>query len=62
MGQPWGIHWLMPDGSTSSAVNIITRVDDDSFTWQSVQREVNDDILPNLDEVLVVRKPSESAH
>jgi uncharacterized protein (TIGR02246 family) len=60
-----GDRWLiqqngtLPDGSRSSAVNVITRVDDDSFTWQSVQREVNGDILPNVDEVLVVRKPSE---
>jgi uncharacterized protein (TIGR02246 family) len=58
-----GDRWLiqqtgtLPDGSRSSAVNIITRVDDDSFTWQSIQREVNGDILPNVDEVLVVRKP-----
>jgi uncharacterized protein (TIGR02246 family) len=49
----------LPDGSRSSAVNIMTRVDDDSFTWQSVQREVDGDILPNVDEVLVVRKPTE---
>jgi hypothetical protein len=31
-------------------------VDNDSFTWQSVSREVDGDVLPNLDEVLVVRK------
>jgi uncharacterized protein (TIGR02246 family) len=60
-----GDRWLiqqngtLPDGSRSSAVNIITRVDDDSFTWQSVQREIDGDILPNVDEVLVVRKPTE---
>jgi uncharacterized protein (TIGR02246 family) len=60
-----GDRWLiqqngtLPDGGKSSAVNIITRVDDDSFTWQSVNREVNGDILPNVDEVLVVRKPVE---
>jgi hypothetical protein len=60
-----GDRWLiqtsgtLPDGSRSSAVNIMTRVDDDSFTWQSVQREVDGDILPNVDEVLVVRKPAE---
>jgi uncharacterized protein (TIGR02246 family) len=60
-----GDRWLiqtsgtLPDGSRSSAVNIMTRVDDDSFTWQSVQREVDGDILPNVDEVLVVRKPTE---
>jgi uncharacterized protein (TIGR02246 family) len=60
-----GNRWLiqqngtLPDGSRSSAVNIITRVDDDSFTWQSIHREVNGDLLPNVDEVLVVRKPAE---
>jgi uncharacterized protein (TIGR02246 family) len=50
---------MLPDGSRSSAVNIITRVDDNSFTWQSVQREVAGDLLPNVDEVLVVRRPTE---
>ena len=60
-----GDRWLiqqngtLPDGSRSSAVNIITRVDDNSFTWQSVNREVGGNILPNVDEVLVVRKPAE---
>jgi uncharacterized protein (TIGR02246 family) len=57
----WFIHQngTLPDGGRTSAVNIITRVDDDSFTWQSVNREMNGDILPNVDEVLVVRKPTE---
>jgi uncharacterized protein (TIGR02246 family) len=60
-----GDRWLIqqngtsPDGRRSSAINIITRVDDDSFTWQSVQREIDGDVLPNVDEVLVVRKPTE---
>lgn len=49
----------LPDGGRTSAVNVFTRVDDESFTWQSVNREVNGDILPNVDEVLVVRKPVE---
>jgi hypothetical protein len=49
----------LPDGNRSSAVNIITPVDENSFTWQSINREVAGDILPNVDEVLVVRKPAE---
>lgn len=49
----------LPNGGRVSAVNVITRVDGDSFTWQSVNREMNGDILPNVDEVLVVRKPVE---
>jgi uncharacterized protein (TIGR02246 family) len=60
-----GDRWLiqqngtLPDGRRSSAVNIITRVDDDSFTWQSIQRELDGDVLPNVDEAMVVRKPAE---
>jgi len=57
----WLLHQTgtLPDGGRTSAVNIITRVDDNSFTWQSVNREVNGDILPNVDEVLVVRNSVE---
>jgi uncharacterized protein (TIGR02246 family) len=47
-----------PDGSKSSSVNIITYVDDNTFTWQSVNREAGDELLPNVDEVVVVRQTS----
>jgi uncharacterized protein (TIGR02246 family) len=47
---------VLPDGRKTSAVNIIKRIDDDSFTWQSVQRDVGGDVLPDVDEVLIVRK------
>ena len=47
-----------PDGRKTSAVNIMTRVDDNSFTWRSTQRAVGGDILPDVDEVLIVRKPA----
>ena len=49
----------LPDGGKSSAVNIMKQIDNDSFTWRSVQRSVNGDILPNVDEVTVVRKPAQ---
>jgi uncharacterized protein (TIGR02246 family) len=60
-GDRWLIHQtgMLPDGRKSSAVNIITYIDDDSCTWQSVNRTVDGDLLPNVDEVLVVRKPAE---
>jgi len=45
-----------PDGRKTSAVNIMKRVDDNSFTWRSTQRAVGGDILPDVDEVLIVRK------
>ena len=49
----------LPKGGKSSAVNIITYIDDNSFTWQSVNRVADGDVLPNIDEVLVVRRPVE---
>lgn len=45
-----------PDGSKSAAVNIITYVDDKTFTWQSVNRVAGGELLPNVDEVVVVRQ------
>jgi uncharacterized protein (TIGR02246 family) len=60
-GDRWVIQQTgtLSDGRKSSAVNIMTRVDDNSFTWRSTQRAVGGDILPDVDEVLVVRKPVE---
>jgi hypothetical protein len=49
----------LPDGSKSSAVNIIKRIDNNSFTWQTVQRSMNGDLLPDVDAVTIVRKPAE---
>lgn len=46
----------LPDGSKSTALNIITQLDDDTCTWQSVNREVDGELLPNIEEVRVVRK------
>ncbi len=60
-GNRWVIQQTgtLPDGSKSSAVNIIKQIDNDSFTWQTVQRSVNGDILPDVDEVTVARKPAD---
>jgi uncharacterized protein (TIGR02246 family) len=49
----------LPDGGKSSAVNIFKYVDKDSFTWHSIDRVVDGEMLPNIDEVLIVRKPAE---
>jgi uncharacterized protein (TIGR02246 family) len=60
-----GEHWqieqtgVLPDGSKSSAVNVMTPIDNDSFSWASVSREVNGDLLPNVDATLIIRKPAE---
>jgi len=48
----------LPDGAKSSAVNIIRKIDNDSFTWRTVQRSVGGDMLPDVEEVTIVRKPA----
>jgi uncharacterized protein (TIGR02246 family) len=57
-GKSWYIQSVgtLPDGRKSTAVNIITYVDNNTFTWQSVNREARGEILPNVDEVVVVRQ------
>ena len=54
----WHVHskGTLPDGGQSTSVNIITHVDDDTFTWQVVNRVVDGELLPNVDEVVVVRQ------
>ena len=48
----------MEDGKQASAVNILTKIDNDTMTWQAVNREVDGELLPNIDAVTVVRKPA----
>jgi hypothetical protein len=47
---------VLPDGRKSSAVNIITRLDDNTCTIQSVNRMVDGQLQPNVDEVIIVRE------
>jgi uncharacterized protein (TIGR02246 family) len=48
-------------GQRASSINIYTYVNPNSFSWQSVGREVDGEILPDIDEVAVVRKIAEKA-
>lgn len=47
------------DGDTASATNIITLVSKDQMTWQSRDRVVGDQAVPDSEEVVVVRTPPE---
>ncbi len=47
------------DGLKASSVNIIKFLNNDQFTWQIVNGQVGDDLVPNTEEVLVVRQKSE---
>lgn len=60
-GNAWHVHTTgtLPDGRKSSSVNVITYIDDNTFAWQSVNRVAGGELLPNVDEVTVVRQPAE---
>ncbi len=57
-----GERWLvqstatMPDGRRGSSTSILKPTDDGSFSWQKVNRVVDGEILPNIDEVVIVRQ------
>ena len=59
-----GDQWLiqnratLADGRIATSLNILTYVDGDSFQWESVNREVDGELLPNVEAVTVVRAPA----
>jgi uncharacterized protein (TIGR02246 family) len=56
-----GDEWLikasnvLPNGDRSSAENVLTRLDDNKFTWESQNRTLNGDLQPSLDKIEVQR-------
>lgn len=63
VGNQWtvSLRSVLGNGQKASSMNIYTYVDPNSFTWQSVGREVGGEPLPDSDEVRVVRKTPEKA-
>lgn len=60
-----GDHWVLDaagtlsDGSTLTETNVLRRINDDTVTWQSVERLLDDEEIPDLAPVKVTRvKPS----
>lgn len=47
------MHYTLSDGRVASSKNIYTPVDDHSYTFASVEREVDGEILPNMNPVTV---------
>jgi uncharacterized protein (TIGR02246 family) len=47
---------FLADGRKASMVNVIKQVDQNSFTWQTIERMAGGELLPNVNEVLIVRE------
>ncbi len=56
-GKQWRLDaaGVEPDGSDTTATNLLTPVDKDSFTWQSLDRTVDGEAAPSITPVKVVR-------
>lgn len=56
-GDEWIIsaRGTLADGGRATAVNIIHPIDDKSFTWASINRDVDGEMLPDVDNVKMVR-------
>jgi len=46
----------LPDGRTATMINVMKKVDANSFTWQTVDRTAGSELLPNIDEIQLVRR------
>src|SRR5262249_13642823 len=58
----WVIQYsgTLPDGGKMTGDNVLTKFDDNSYGWQSINRQINGQILPNIDEVTIVRADSDA--
>jgi len=46
----------LPDGRTATMINVMRQVDENSFTWQTIERTAGGELLPNIDEIQIVRR------
>ena len=60
-GKSWIVQQtgVLSDGGKTTATHIFKPVDDDSFTFKAIDRTVDGDLQPNIDEVLIVRKSND---
>jgi uncharacterized protein (TIGR02246 family) len=57
-GNQWVVkmNGVTHDGQPASATNVLTHAGKDRMTWQSRDRIVGDEVIPNIEPIVVVRK------
>ena len=58
-GNQWVIKatGVRPDGRTATATQVLTFVNKDTLRWKSIDRTLGDEIVQEIDEIVMVRKP-----
>jgi uncharacterized protein (TIGR02246 family) len=46
---------MLPDGTETRAVNLLSKLDENAYSWQSVQRSVGLEQLPDVGEIILRR-------
>lgn len=46
---------VLPEGGRATATNIIEKIDDDTVEFQSIQRTLNGELMPNINEFRIIR-------
>lgn len=61
-GNRWkvNLHQVLADGRIASSTNVYTYVDDNTFTWQSTDRDIDGVRLPDVDPVTMVRRTAKT--
>lgn len=49
--------YTLPDGGTGASTQVVNVIDNNKFTWKSVNREIDGEFLSDTEEVVLVRKP-----
>ncbi len=47
--------YTLADGGVASALNVLTYVNDDTFTWKSVHREIDGELQADVEEITLMR-------
>ncbi len=58
-GDQWVIKatGVRPEGRTATATQVLTYVDNDHLKWKSIDRTRGDEVVEEIDEIVMVRKP-----
>ncbi|MCA9229784.1 MAG: hypothetical protein KDA57_03975 [Planctomycetales bacterium] len=60
-GNRWMVktQFVLSTGELASSLNVYTVVDENTIRWQSVNRELDGELLPNVEEVTITRRESD---
>jgi uncharacterized protein (TIGR02246 family) len=47
---------VLPDGRAATMINVMKQTGENAFTWQTIERTAGSELLPNIDEIAIIRR------